>query len=712
MEIILKNNRFNLILIFVVLIGAVFSTTLNWQRYNVEKVNNTVEQSIEYAAVRRLAYSEGISIEKTLKLLKERGVTTLVLFDTNLERLSETGEINVFKGTEVIKNIEIGNLNGTVWEKLAKAGKLSTNAVYLTKAESTSVFKDVKEDLFLRFGEKQVKIVSNTPEVIEVKGDMTPTKVFTGSKNQRGLMNLDLGILTKELLIAKNNDLFVCIRPVDYSALYNPFAASAKDQIDSLFSRIDRSGAKVTTIAGSGQYLLGYNWDLNYVAQKLLSRNITLAMIESPVQLKFINLAGLVEMAPLVNYNVVRTYVVGQSELKKIDFNTAVRRWDLTDKERNVRFNYFKNMTIPRSGESLLKTNLEYFGNITQRVKNDGLKIGRANVYEAYMPDHKLMIPVVFGIIAGIILCINQLYLLKRKYQYVLLVGIGTIASFFVVNSYALMIRQVLALGAAITIPVVAMVGAIEYFERNFIVKQESTSKNRGLFKMLLKSIIAIVLTTWASLIGASFLAAILGDIRFLLEIEIYRGVKLTFILPLILFAIIMIRKYYAHKSYSWQEIVEKCKVFLNHPITVKYVLAGLVFLIIGLIYIGRSGHTAGIPVSGLEIKLRWFLEDEMYARPRTKEFLIGHPMFFLLAFAYLKNFATKWKILIGIVATMGQSSLVQTFCHMRTPIYMSFIRAWDGVELGTIIGIIGILLLAMLSIICSKIRKDYFTHE
>lgn len=708
----MKNNRFNLILIVVVLIGAVFSATLNWQRYNVEKVNNTVEQSVEYGAVRRLAYSEGISIEKTLKLLKERGVTTLVLFDTNLERLSETGEVNVFKGTELIKNIAIGNLNNTVWEELAKESKLSANAVYITKAKSASVFKDVKEDVFLRFGKEKVNLIAKSPEIIEIKGDLTPKNIYEGNKYQRGLMNLDLGILTKELLVAKNNDMFVCLRPVNYANLDNMGSASVKEQIDSLFARIDRSGAKVTAFAGSGKYLLGYNWNLDYVAGKLNERNITLAMIESPVQLKFINLSGLIEMAPLVDYNVVRTYVVGQNELNKIDFITAVRRWSLTDKERNVRFNYFKNITVPRPGETLFQTNLEYFGDITKRVKADGFKIGRADTYDAYMPDHKLMIPIVFGIVAGAILCLNQLYLLKRKYQYGLLVTIGSLGSFLVVNSYALLTRQSLAIGAAITIPVVAMAYAIEYFEHNFASKEINIRNKENLFKILLKTTIAIILTTCVSLIGASFLAAILGDIRFLLEIEIYRGVKLTFVLPMLLFALIMVRKYYAHKRYSSAELIVKFKAVLNRPITVKYVLFGLMFLFVGLIYIGRSGHTSGIPVSGLEIKLRWFLEDVMYARPRTKEFLIGHPMFYLLAFAYFKNFATKWKILIAVGATMGQSSLVQTFCHMRTPIYMSFIRAWDGVELGAILGVIGVCCFAILYYLYLKIRKDYFTHE
>lgn len=46
-----------------------------------------------------------------------------------------------------------------------------------------------------------------------------------------------------------------------------------------------------------------------------------------------------------------------------------------------------------------------------------------------------------------------------------------------------------------------------------------------------------------------------------------------------------------------------------------------VVAAVVVFVFVGRSGHTAGVPVPAIEIKLRAFLEQVMYARPREKNF-------------------------------------------------------------------------------------------
>lgn len=48
------------------------------------------------------------------------------------------------------------------------------------------------------------------------------------------------------------------------------------------------------------------------------------------------------------------------------------------------------------------------------------------------------------------------------------------------------------------------------------------------------------------------------------------------------------------------------------------------------------------------------------------------------------------------IVATIGQGSMVETFAHMRTPIYMSFVRGLGGIGLGAIIGAVAMALVQL----------------
>ena len=58
-----------------------------------------------------------------------------------------------------------------------------------------------------------------------------------------------------------------------------------------------------------------------------------------------------------------------------------------------------------------------------------------------------------------------------------------------------------------------------------------------------------------------------------------------------------------------------------------------------------------------------------------------------------MKKFPKSVCFVLTIAATVGQSSMVETFAHMRTPIFMSFMRGVDGVILGGLIGVLMILL-------------------
>lgn len=97
----------------------------------------------------------------------------------------------------------------------------------------------------------------------------------------------------------------------------------------------------------------------------------------------------------------------------------------------------------------------------------------------------------------------------------------------------------------------------------------------------------------------------------------------------------------------------------------------------------GRSGHTAGVPVPAAELMLRRFLENTLYARPREKEFIIGHPAFMLATFAFLR----KWPLVIHKFyinycwchwyCFYGRDIL----CHLRTPVMMSIMRGVDGLR-------------------------------
>ena len=76
--------------------------------------------------------------------------------------------------------------------------------------------------------------------------------------------------------------------------------------------------------------------------------------------------------------------------------------------------------------------------------------------------------------------------------------------------------------------------------------------------------------------------------------------------------------------------------------------------------------------------------------RPRTKEFLLGHPaMLVLLYFGYDLR-----KIVVLLLGVIGQVSIVNTYAHLHTPLAVSLLRSFHGLWLGILLGVAAVILL------------------
>ena len=58
------------------------------------------------------------------------------------------------------------------------------------------------------------------------------------------------------------------------------------------------------------------------------------------------------------------------------------------------------------------------------------------------------------------------------------------------------------------------------------------------------------------------------------------------------------------------------------------------------------------------------------------------------------------------------RSSMVETFCHIRTPVFMSIMRGYDGLLLGCAIGIVLILAVRFLIYISQWAMHREDSHE
>jgi len=123
--------------------------------------------------------------------------------------------------------------------------------------------------------------------------------------------------------------------------------------------------------------------------------------------------------------------------------------------------------------------------------------------------------------------------------------------------------------------------------------------------------------------------------------------------------------------------------ILVWHAVVIGALAAG------GLIYIARTGNTSVLPVGvpAWEQAMRSILERLLPVRPRTKEFLLGHPAFILAA-------AVSWAgdrvalLPLAALALIGQISLANTFAHLHTPIGVTLTRVLVGAGLGLAIGL------------------------
>ena len=693
-------SRYNPVLLAVIVAGLVCALWLNFVRHDVEKQNNTVEMAMEYEGLRKLAALQGLPEEDVLRQFKEAGINSLMIFDTTLERLTKNGELQTATGGELRQAAMLGADKGVFAHIPAEA--LEENAAYVAAAADASILEDVEQDLCLRYGADRVQVVSENPRIIKVKGSTTPLPDGRYDEPQ-GLLQAPLGLPVQDLRKVNALGFKIIVRPQNYIEVTD-------EQIDAIFDRIKEAGVPVAALMPCGTEVVGYPNKMQHLGERMKENNMTLVMLEHYTQLQFAKIDGLLPLAEFNDYKAARSYVIDPTEQKKISVGEALRRWALTDEERNIRVNYIRPFLMPEGGQDIMKTNLKYVRDIKASVEARGYTIGEAGVFAAkgdgfapYFPSKLSFIPVLLAIVAGVVLYLSLLFNLSGSKQLLLwaVLSAGGLALLFI--GRGLLTRQLLALAAASVFPVLSMSVIFNIWDKN-------TTDKHSLPSICWKGIWQLALAIALSLVGAAFLSAILTDSRFLLEIDIYRGVKLTFILPVIFTAILFIKRYDLLQvvGKGLQTLWKRLNGLLDTGLTFRHVVVLLVLLFIAYYFVGRSGHTGGVPVPAIELKMRAFLEQLMYARPREKEFMIGHPMFFLAVLAAYRCAPRWWQFALTCAAVIGQGSLVQTFCHMRTPVVMSFVRALDGYAVGVVFGVAGVLVIGALLPFVLKLRRRY----
>lgn len=500
-------------------------------------------------------------------------------------------------------------------------------------------------------------------------------------------------------------------------------------RLGGLFQGGAGAAARVGPVLFWGTTVTGYSGDLERVEEELAAAGAALGVIEFAPQL------GLESLARLTGFRLVRVHSITEREMAAgIPPGTAVERWLRAVRERQVRLLYVR-LYLPETGQgaaALVDHNLAYLRRLTGELMAAGYGLGMPEPVPAppAQPWALGLIALAAGACAGgtawaVWAWLRRelglvparperergVFLLQLDRGFFIAAAAGALVAVALFSAlwlkgYTVLARQALALLAAVCFPTIAVLAGLDAALAVVRGKREPLRQLAG----AAAGFGAALAFTWS---GALFVAALLTDVRFLAKIAEFRGVKLAHVAPLAVLAVVVGLRV-AGRSQPGLEpaapgggaegslpegaaprlgsgIVSAARYWLNRSIRLSELLVGLALAAALWVYVMRTGNDA-LPVPAFEAAFRRFLEQSFAVRPRTKEFLIGHPAL-LWAFVYwpvLADGSRRHRALAAalvLAGAIGQISVINSFAHAHTAVAVSAVRTGWGLLLGLALG-------------------------
>lgn len=707
----------NAVLLVVLIISVfVLGSTLS-SRMAVESENKVVDVVLDYSEFQDMANQSEESLSWWFQKFKDLGIKYVGLQEENLDSLLMQGkQLEVFMGWELLQ--QAGWREVYPYEMVASVEKGEIgeyDLVVVTK--SKELFDFIHEGLTSRYTSERFQVLSqedyyglllrgsikdalyyNELKLVDVKDKLSVPRHKPSSSK---LMQVGLGFDIDKIRLIRESGLEVLPRPYTYKEW------TSDKYMQKVFAEFDEYAMLPPVWIFSGSEVLGYPEHLDLLKNYMLEHDIKAGLIETSVQRSHLDLEGLNLLVRSLNYEAVRVFSVWPYIQERFGYfnyegpeeieNTLYRAVT----ERNIRFIYFK----PFKTDDL-KTRYDQFIYITDfdeyekmfnrfetRLSQHGITLGRSSTMKAIRVRLAKQTLMGWGVVAAGVLLLSYLFKLGKKEKYGLLVGgLLLVPAAFIVRP--MLMDKIMALGAAIVFPSLAML----YFCHRcyaYLYKYKENKHNK-LYHQILYAARDLVLASMISLLGGLFIAAILSHIEYLLEIDIFRGVKISQILPILIFAITYLSVFGYRRNKPKEESsglrMKDVEKLLFEDIKIIYVILMIVLAAVGYVYLARTGHESNIQPSNIELMARNLLEETLLARPRTKEFLIGFPAL-MLGIYFARNKMKKFIFLSGLAAIIGQTSITNTFSHLRTPVYLSIVRTVYGLGIGIVVGIVYILI-------------------
>ncbi|MDQ7823843.1 MAG: DUF5693 family protein [Candidatus Eremiobacteraeota bacterium] len=643
----------------MVVLSIIAALAVAAQRLSLESGGRNVELVVDYNAIQDISLIEGTPEEDLVKHFLAAGITGLALSEDTLESLKARGKARWYVGGDLISAFRAGI------EKTPKAlaGRdyppVSPTKLYVT------VYDQATRDQLLAFlpvfcsrekvrewpaDSPSAEVSPQAPAVIELTGqEKTLTVMGLGFSKEKAKKYLDMGL---SITLRPENKLMVTPAMIEgYRHALEPFQP-----------------IHTVIFSGLNNDVLGFPECLPESAAFIQGLGCHLGIIEAP-NVKAMQ-KGIQTLGVKCTASVLRVQSVSPLFQEKLTMNDLVDKFELGVRERNIRMIYLRPHMILTEGRSLSETNEYYFSRLSDTLRKRGFTLGAARAFPLFTPHPLLIALLSLGAAAAALLLLRKVITLPDPLTLALL-GIFVLAgaAFFTTGHMALW-RKLMALGAGLVFPTLAMIIHMDLFQRSL---RENTY-----LALLGSATVALMRITMMTFLGALVMAGLLSSTEFFLQVDRFRGIKLLMVLPPL-----FVTLYYIMKA-SPKPL--KAGDLLGAPVKALHLLALCILGGAGAYYIIRTGNTTEAAASDIELAVRSFLNQVLLVRPRFKEFLLGYPGLMLIPgfIAFGAEYAV-W--LLMLIAGIGQADICDTFAHLHTPLAVSLIRAAYGLILGWIAG-------------------------
>ncbi len=630
----MKNRISSYLVIAVLTVALITAAYLAFNRFVNESNNSVVELAIDSQDIPKLLVGRNIPLESVVYKLKDAGISTIAIQEENLERGQKEGSLVWAPGYQLIAE---GGAAYSAFQGLLSEGNVYPGGIYIYPLGGN--YSRILETLKIYFKEDQI---STDGRMIEL------TAPFDEATR------LGFGV-NPELYSYYTSKGFYVI-PRLRNATHFP-----ANYIEKKMVLLNRSKSFSLVIFDEKE-VLGFPDKIAQTADALKYNNLKYGLVE------IIEQKGSAQLSSLMEDRVVRVHSIAEEELQTMKPEQAVERISRAVKERGIKVVYLRPFLNLEDYSQTLEYNLDYFSTVRKSLESRGFVIGQANSISMMRLNPWELILLTLGVAAGLILLLEAILEVDELTVFAIILGMGLLAVAARLIGVSLLWQKGMAFSAAVIFPTYAVISAFT---------KRSTFNGPTINNLLLLFGNVIM----DAVIGIFLIIGLLADSRFLLGSELFSGIKVALLLPIVIVAVYFFLKEYAGKVWiGLKDILET-----NVPLV--EVLLGAFLILLMVVAAARSGNF-NFFIPSAEKHLRSLLETLLMVRPRTKEFLIGMPFLVVAANYYLQG-KQKWLWLFLSVAMIGLVSLTNTFCHAHSPLMVSFMRSLNGIVLGLLVGFV-----------------------